>query len=246
MIKPITEAYRTSWRFTRTFPVLIAVPIVIEMIQHVIEIRHGMYVDRAGALAAESDPLRLGWGMVKTLALTLVTYWMARFMAGLDRSRVAALEPLPVRLFAVVLLFQAVATALSLWGGNLLRAFGVPDAAMMPFGIAYMVALLFLGVLLEPWKVAAALGNRDIDWSRSLAMVAPILPWSLGFTLAMLLPLMVLHYGAAILAVEAAPATVWALMIGDSLLVGYLAAILAATSVLVARRAAERSGTALA
>jgi len=68
MIKRIAEAYRTSWRFSLAFPALIAVPVVIELIQHIIEVRHGMYVDRAGTLAAESDPLRLGWGMVKTLA----------------------------------------------------------------------------------------------------------------------------------------------------------------------------------
>lgn len=246
MIKRIAEAYRTSWRFSLAFPALIAIPVVVELIQHIIEIRHGMYADRAGALAAESDPLRLGWGMVKVLALTGVTYWMARFMAGLDRSRVAALEPLPMRLFAAVLLFQAVVTALSLWGSYLLRNLGVPDAAMMPVGIGFMIVLLFLGVLLEPWKIAAALGNRAIGWSRSITMVGPMLPWCLAFTLVMMLPLMVLHYAAALTAIGAAPATVWALMVADSLLVGYLAAVLSATSVLVARRAAERSGTALA
>ena len=246
MIKQITETYRTSWRFSWAFPVLIAVPVVVEMIQHIIEIRHGMYVDRAGALAAESDSLRLGWGLFKVLALTGVTYWMARFMAGLDRGRVASLEPLPARLFAMVLLFQAVATALSMWGGNFLRASGVPDAAMMPLGIGYTVALLFLGVLLEPWKVASALGNPAIGWSRSIGMVAPILPWSLAFTLSMMLPLMVVHYLAAGLAVGSPPMMVWVLMIADALLVGYLAAILAVTSVVIARRAAERSEIALA
>lgn len=245
MISRIAEAYRASGRFALAFPALIAIPVVVEMIQHIIEIRHGMYVDRAGGLAAESDPFCLGWGMVKVLVLTGVTYWVARFMAGLGRSRVAALEPLPVRLFAAVLFFQAVATALSMWGSNLLRVSGVPDAAMMPVGIGYMVALLILGVLLEPWKVAAALGNPAIGWSRSIALVAPILAGSLAFTLAMMLPLMMLHYAAAIFAIGAAPAMVWSLMIADSLLVGYLAAVLAATSVMVARHAAERSGVAL-
>jgi len=246
MIGQIAEGYRTPWRFVLAFPALIAIPIAIEMIQHIIEIRGGMYVDKAGAIAAESDTLRLGWGLFKTLALTGVTYWMARFMAGLDRSRVAALEPLAARLFAAVLLFQAVATALSMWGSTVLRALGVADAAMMPVGIGYMIVLLFLGLLLEPWKVAAALGNPAIGWSRSISMVAPILPWALAFTLVMMLPLMVLHYLAAFLAIGAAPIMVWALMIADALLVGYLAAVLATTSVLVARRAAERSATALA
>ena len=246
MIRQIAEGYRTPWRFMLAFPALIAIPVVVEMIQHIIEIRGGMYVDSAGALAAEGDWLRLGWGLFKVLALTGVTYWMARFMAGFERSRVAALEPVPARLFAFVLLFQAVTTALSMWGAAVLRAVGVADAAMMPIGIGFMIVLLFLGILLEPWKVAAALGNRAIGWSRSIAMVAPILPWALAFTLVMMVPLMVLHYLAAILAVGAAPTTVWGLMIADALLVGYLAAVLAATSVLVARRAAEQSGTALA
>lgn len=246
MIKDFARTYRTAWHFLLAFPALIAVPILIEFVQHIIEIRHGMYVDRAGALAAESDQLRLGWGMVKSLALTVVIYWMARFTAGLNRRRVGAIEALPARLFAMVLLFQAVVTALSMWGGDVLRSLGVPDAAMMPFGIGYMVALLFLGILLEPWKVAAALGNPSLGWSRSIAMVVPILPWSFAFTLAMMLPLLVVHYLAAGLALGSPPMMVWALMIADAVLVGYLAAVLAATSVVIARRAAERSESALA
>lgn len=246
MLRSIAEAYRVPGRFIVAFPLLIAVPVAIEFIQHVIEIRSGMYVDVAGAKAAEGGPLRLGWGLIKTLALTIVTYWMARFMAGMARPRVAALDPVAARLFAWVLLFQASVTALSMWGGEVLRLMGFPDGSMVPIGIAFMIALLFAGILLEPWKVAAALGNRAIGIGRSMRLTAPILTWALAFTLIMMLPLMIAHYALAFLAIGAAPAAVWALMAADALLVGYLAAILSATSVIVARRAAERSGTALA
>lgn len=41
----IKEAYRSGWSFALAFPLLFAVPVLIEFIQHVIEIRIGMYVD---------------------------------------------------------------------------------------------------------------------------------------------------------------------------------------------------------
>lgn len=110
MIPAIAEAYRAAWRFMLAFPLLFAVPVLIEFIQHVIEIRGGMYVDLDGARAAADDPLRLGWGLVKTLALTLTLFWMARYMAGLARTRVGAFEPGAVRLFLPVLGLQATLT----------------------------------------------------------------------------------------------------------------------------------------
>ena len=246
MWSEIKEGYRASGRFSVAFPLLFAIPVGIEFIQHVIEVSAGMYVNIEGAKAAESDPLRLGWGMVKTLAIAITLYWMARFMAGFERSRVASFEPVAVRLFLVVLAFNAALTALFFWGGGLLRALGAGEAATMQIGIGFFIANLLLGILLDGWKVGAALGNPALGPLRSVRMIAPHIAWSLAFTLVMMLPLMVVHYGIAGIAIGASPALVWLLMAVDSLLVGYLAAVLAATSFLVARRAAERRGVSLA
>lgn len=94
--------------------------------------------------------------------------------------------------------------------------------------------------------MAAALGNPALGPVRSIRMIAPRLAWSLAFSVAMFLPMMIVHYALSGLAIGQAPAMVWLLMAADSLVVGYLARILAATSFLIARRGAERAGESLA
>ena len=150
-----------------------------------------------------------------------------------------------MRLFAPVLLLFAVVTALSLWGGSLLRPFGADDALAMRIGIAFAVFTLVLGILLDGWKIGAAVGNPMLGPLQSIRMIAPHIGWSLAFTLVMMLPLMVAHYAILPLAIGSSPLLLWLLMAFDCLLVGYLAAVLAATSYIVARRAAERREVAL-
>jgi hypothetical protein len=67
--------------------------------------------------------------------------------------------------------------------------------------------------------------------------------YALGLFVAGFVPLMIPHYGLAIVAVVWAPPGLdWALMIADSLVVGFLALTIAGSSALAARRAARRKG----
>lgn len=183
--------------------------------------------------------------MVKTLALVLTIYWMARFKAGFDPPRVGAFDPKAMRLFVPVLLLYAATTAVSLWGGSLLRPLGANDALVLRVGIGFSIFTLVLGILLDGWKVGAAVGNPYLGPLQSARMVAPQTPWSVAFSILMMLPLMIAHYAVVPLAIGASPLLLWALMALDALLVGYLAAVLAATSFIVAARAANRRRIAL-
>ncbi len=219
--------HRESWVFLFACPLLAAIPMVVEFAQHIVELNAGMYVDAAGAQAAESDPLRMQFGFAKVVSILLPMYWVTRFLhGGRDAAAARRVDRRAVILFAFVLAFEIANTALNL--------FVFPGTAAWLIGT--MVVGILLSVLLMRWRVAAPLG-RFISPLRSARQMLPHLWWGSAFSLAVMLPVMILHYALAILAVTVAPDWLdWILMGLDSLVVGWLAAILVAGAYVVAIR----------
>jgi hypothetical protein len=242
MIADFKSVHAGAWRYALACPLLFAVPAAAEFIQHVIEMRIGMYDSVAAAQAAAANGARLGWGLIKTLSLTLAGYWAARFLLMRDGAAAARrLDGLAVRLYAWVMLWALALTALTLWGGEAMRAAGL-GAYAMKAGIALTLLSFIANIMLAPWMVAAALGNAGLGFLRSVRLVGWDVWWGMLFTLATILPPMVLHYAFAVLTIGAAPAAAWTILTLDSVLVGYLGAIIAATNVAIARRAVARAG----
>lgn len=245
MIAEFKSVYAGAWRYSLACPLLFAVPVVAEFVQHGIEIRIGMYDGIAGLKAAESSGARLGWGLVKTLSLTLAGYWVARFLLMPEGAAAARrVDAVAVRLYAWVMLWGLAQAALALWGGDAMRAAGL-GAVATAGSIALGLATFVLNIMLAPWIVGAAVGNPDLSFVRSLQLVGWSVWWGLIFCIATILPPMALHYGFVLPAIGASPALLWAIMAVDAILVGYLGAIIAATNVAIARRAAAKSGVAL-
>lgn len=245
MLREFGQVYVGAWRFTLACPLLFAVPVAAEFIQHVIEMRIGMYDGWEAAKAVEADGARMAWGVVKTLALTLASYWVARFL--LLPGGAAAARRWDARaagLYLWVVLFGLATTVLSLWGGAALRAVGL-GAAATPATVAVMVLTIIIGVMLAPWKVGAALGNAGIGFVRSLRMVGWRAWWGVVFLLLTVLPLMAVHYAFLPATILAAGAWKWALLALDALVVGGLGAVIGAIDVAIARRAAAHAGVEL-
>jgi hypothetical protein len=246
MIRAWGGVYGGAWRYALACPLLFAVPVVAEFVQHVIEMRIGMYDSLAAAQAVEANGARMAWGVVKTLALALAGYWVARFLVLPGGGAAAARrDPVAVRLYAWVVLFGLAITVLTLWGGEALSALGL-GAQALAAGIALTLLSLVLGVLLAPWKVGAATGNERLGFVRSIRLVGWGAWWGLIFVLLAVLPPMIVHYAAAFLAIGAPPSLAWLALAVDAVLVGFLGAIIAATDVAIARRAVEGAGATLA
>lgn len=217
--------HRESRAFLLACPLLALVPVLAELAQHVAEMHIGMYDSLAAMQALEHDPLRIGSGYLKTLALGLPGYWVIRYLAG-DRDAAAArtAEPRAVRLFLVVFALMALFAALSLF-----------VFTSGPVAIGFMVFGLLFGVLITRFLVAAPLGVW-ISPLASIRAMARHLPWALAFTLVAQLPLMAAHYGLSIAALFAPGWAKWPLLVADALLVGWLAALLMAINWVVATR----------
>lgn len=228
----LKQTYRGSIAFMIACPLLTMVPVVVEMIQHGIEVHIGMYDSIAAAKAVENHPLRMGFGLVKVLALIVPGYWVARFLAWRDPARAGRWDGSAVRLFAGVVAFHAMSAALQLF---VLPRTGAVLAAGFVIG-AVAVALL------AAWGAAAPLGNRAIGPLGSMRMMAPRLVWTVAFMLVAMLPLMIPHYALAAAAILGAKPLLWPLLIADSLLVGWLAVVMAASGWFAALRATGLAG----
>ena len=239
--------YRSAWRFAFACPILFAIPLLVEMVQHVAELNAGMYSGPEGAAAAEADPVRLQIGFIKTLAITLPTYWFIRYrLFGNDAARAERLEMPAVGLWAITFALFALNSWLSLFGPSLSDMLGVgPEGAPWLSGAVFVVST-GLTIYLTAWVAAWAVGNSSIGPIRSFRIMHGSFWYALGLFVAGFLPLMVPHYGLAIAAVLWFPPGLdWVAMIVDSVVVAFLALTMAGATAQGALRAAERRGLSL-
>ena len=243
MWSDIKAIYRNAWTFAFAFPLLFLIPVLVEMAQHVVEMQAGMYSDVAGAKAAEGDAMRLWFGFAKTLTIGLPGYWFVRYLLLRDPTRAVRIEWPAIGLFAVVFAVGALQSWWSLFGPDILAPLGLEGMGIdIASGIVQQAVMIYLTV----WAVAWALGNARIGPLRSVAIMTGSFWYAVALLVAGFLPLMVPHYGLAIAAIKWAPAWLdWAIMIVDSLIVGFLALTIAGSAALVARRAAARKNVEL-
>lgn len=243
----LKQVYRDSARFALALPLVAAIPFAAELIQHVIEVRAGMFDSYAGAEAAGSDGGRSAFGVLKVLTLFLIVYPVVRFIGfeG-DRRRAVAVSRMSALLFSAVLLFGLAMMALQQAGGALLGQLIESEARLLAAGVIAFFALMLLEIYLAAWKVAAALGNPTINVAASVRLMRRHVLWGFGFTLLMMMPLMIAHYALNIAAIGLGAGAMWTILVVDSAVTAFLAIVLGATVYRVARRATDRAGVALA
>lgn len=230
--KSFKSAYADSLDYVRACLWLALVPVVFELLQHVVEVRLGMYDSLAAAQASEDSPLRTAFGLLKIASLTLPAYWVMRFLARRDARFAARLDTPAWRLFGVFFVVQVVLGAVDLY---LLPRHG--------WWYGFFVVLgLVEGALFAAWAVGASLGNERMGVADSVRLMARRLPWTLAFQVAVILPLMVPHYALGLFAIVGPKTLMWPTLVFDALLVGYLAPVIVAGSFFPALRAARLAG----
>jgi len=228
----LKSAYRGSISFLVACPLLALVPVIFELLQHVVEVRIGMYDSLEAAKAVEQDPLRVGFGLLKVAALTLPGYWIVRFLVSRSPQFAASFDPVAARLFSIFFLFNLALAALQL--------FALPQTGIVVL-TSFLVGMI-IAVLVAAWGVAAALGNSRIGPVQSVAIMARQLPWTFAYFVVVMMPLMIPHYAFAGLAILGPHSLVWPILIFDSLLVGWLTAVMVSANYFAAERASQAAG----
>jgi hypothetical protein len=232
----LKATYRSSIAFLIACPLLALVPVAFELLQHAIEVHIGMYDSIAAAKATEHHPLRMSFGMLKVISLTVPMYWVTRFLPERSARFAATADPLAIRLFTAYFATGIAFAAIQL--------FALPQSGIVLLS-AFIIGQI-VGGLLIAWGVAAALGNVEIGPRTSIRIMARQVPWTFAFTLIAILPLMILHYAFGTFALLGPKPLVWPVLIIDSLLVGWLTAVMIAAGYYAATRAATRAGVSLA
>lgn len=243
MKNDIATIYRSAFAFAVACPLLFLIPVLVELAQHIVEWRAGMYDSIAGAKAAETDPLRLQFGFAKTLALLLPGYWFTRYiLLDFDARRAARIEWPAIGLWLALFALNGVQQWWTLFGPSLTGLMGLSGPAAQWTG--YALALLggVAGIYFMAWTVAWTLGNAAIGPIRSVRIMAGSFWRTVVLMLAGVVPLMIVHYALGFGAIFAPAALDWPLLLLDSLVVGLLALTMAGSTAVAARHAAAAKG----
>jgi hypothetical protein len=240
MWRDLKTLYAEVAGFARAHPLLFLVPVAFEFAQHVVEWRLGMFEGLAQARAIEDEVWRMGFGTAKVVALILCGYWMPRWLAqrghlGVERAVPAARIP---GSYWPLVTFQLVLTLAALWGPRLLERAGLVTEPRV-LGVALVVQTV-IALLWSGWTATAPVGRAVIGPIASTRLMARQLPRAFVFWLAVTLPLIAVHYGLNYLAFGKAAVVVWALIVADVLVVGFLGLLISGVPVFQIRRALGR------
>ena len=227
------DVHRSSLAFAAALPLVFAIPLVAEFVQHVIEMQIGMYDGVEGAKAAENDPARMWFGLAKVAALNVVGYSIIRWLhSGGDRAFATALPARAVALFGLVLALGLLLAWLSLfvWSdGYMGIGFFVFSLVFMPLIVRFVVAAP-LGVLITPLQ--------------SIRTMARDALFAISFSILAMLPLMAVHYALGIGAIfVGGNALKWAMLTLDSFVTALLAIVMTASQYVIATRPAPLLST---
>ncbi|NYT40089.1 hypothetical protein HZY97_04930 [Sphingomonas sp. R-74633] len=214
--KQIFELYRRGLALFVLAPLILAIVMLPEFLQHIAEIQIGFFDSHAGAKLLANDPTRWAFGYAKLTGLLIGMLAAARYWGTRARGRKwwQLGDIRWVTLILSMLLFVGLSAAVGLLEHR------IPD---LPYKTLYWgTSIAVLPVILP--IVGALLGDprahplRDYwhDW-RWL----PLLVLLLGLAY---LPGMAAHYGFHYLAFGAPRPIVWLLMILDPFAVGLIAA----------------------
>ena len=195
-------------------PLVLALVVIPEFVQHVVEIQLGMFGDKAQRMAAGASPTRMAFGYAKVAGLVLTFLAAARFWAARERGVPwYRLSDIAWGRFALGFLLFGLLPVLPVL---FVAQIGKSNADII--GIVITIVLLPAMFLL----LAGLFGDRTTSvramWLRSW-------PWAVLTALLLVLafmPAQWLHGKNHEWAFGAQPAIVWALMIFDSILVGLL------------------------
>ncbi|MCT2399041.1 hypothetical protein [Novosphingobium mangrovi (ex Huang et al. 2023)] len=216
-LKRFAVCLRDGLRLFHLAPAIPLLAVVFEFVQHVVEVRIGLFESRAAFNALTLDSTRMAFGYAKVAALWLSMLLATRFWANRAEERpwwsfaTVAWRPLGIGLLLSILVSIPAAPG---WG--------LAPGVFLALNLAIMAVTLPLAVLI----VAGLVGDSEATlrgvyrhgWGKGLRMLL--------FLLAAVIPLLVLHYANHFSAFGQGPVVVWSLMAFDAVLVGAIAAIM--------------------
>ena len=213
--KALYDTYRLGGRTVTAAPLILAIAILPELAQHVVEISLGMFHSLADFRAHAADPLRMGFGYVKVAGFAIAILLTARFWA-LGSVRAALL----VRPASLARLVFAIALTLAAS-----FAFDWLARQLPTMAIAVQIASFLLQAGLTLYVVAVLLDDRGLTLAGAFTDRWPSAVVMTILLIAAFGPAQALHMANHKLVIGQAAPVVWAVMAFDGLFVGLFAAL---------------------
>ena len=215
----IYDTYRLGGRTMVAAPAIVAIAILPELAQHVVEISLGMFSSMADFRAHSADPLRMGFGYAKVAGLLIAVLLTARFWA-LGSIRAA------ISIGATTILRVVLAVALTTIAAFAIEALEARVAS--PIAILLSIGSILLQAGLTLYAVGALLEDRSMTLAQVFSRY-----WPTAIVMTILLaaafgPAQALHMANHKLAIGQPAIIVWGLMAFDGVFVGLFAALLGA------------------
>jgi hypothetical protein len=226
LFRDVVELFRLALKLPLAAPVIFAVVVLPEFVQHIVEIHFGMFAAGDSLAPGRETEIRMAFGIAKVVGLCLAVVLTMRFWASGGRLRAAFLPGLAqLRRIALVIGF--------------LLILGLPDLILQPEArqVFDIVSALFAMFWLL-WFLAA-LAGMEMTLARSIRKAIPTLPRMIILPSAAWIPLSWLHGALHVVARHRPEWLVWGLMTIDALVVGLLAAATGAAFFILVRGAAD-------
>ncbi len=201
-------------------PLVVAIPVLPELIQHIAEIQLGMFESREAFAALAQDPTRWAFGYAKLAGLAVGFFAAARFLwCAAHGGRWYDLRQIAWgRFVGGFILFMLI--------GSLGQIAGMATGKTMHEAVDWVMSLVSLPALFL--TLAGLFGDRTTTVQAMIRYCWPFVLLLVVLAAAGFAPLQALHSMNHEWAFGAHPAIVWALMIFDSLVVGGLATMVGA------------------
>ncbi len=96
MTRAVVETYRLGGRAVRAVPLVLAIAVVPEFLQHIMEIHLGMFVSIEQFRALANDQLRWGCGYAKVAGFVIAILAVARFWSIGSMRRTLLVPPMTI------------------------------------------------------------------------------------------------------------------------------------------------------
>ena len=215
--RAMVETYRHGGRMVVVAPLILAIAVVPEFLQHIAEIHLGMFdsVDRFRALA--NDPLRWNFGYAKVAGFIIAILATARFWSVGSVRRTLSMPPLVLAKVVGGLLLGLAAA----WPFQWLAEQGLSPVIGIPLKV--VSAIIQAGIVI--YMVGALLEDRSVTARRAMTSLLPAAIMLGVLVTVAFAPSQALHMTNHKLALGQPLPIVWALMIFDALWVGLFAAL---------------------
>ncbi len=244
-IRRTIDIYRIAAVFVLMAFSIILVPIAAEAVQHIAEVKFGMFNTEDGLQSGEKN-LRLLAGVFKVLSVLLISLILPRyFIHDHHIGRALKFNAQARRVLYIAIFGIIIFGVLALYVGPLAIQYFVGKGVDIPIKLRPVLPLIILSIIILPLQfktigaIATVFGDTPMSKQEKSRLNKLM---SVDFFLVLLtaiVPAMALHYVLNSFAMDKAGIVLFTVLAFDSILVGVLAALLAACTYVVYKEARQ-------